>query len=163
IQHAVPFLVLALAIVAILGAAFGNLVFALGISGWVSYSRSVRGEALVLRRREFVEAARATGASTGRILVRHFLPNLLPSAIIVASAEMGQIILAEASLSFLGLGLPPSIPTWGTMVADGRDIVSVAWWVSAFPGLALFVTVLGFSLFGDWLREVFDPMLRWEA
>jgi peptide/nickel transport system permease protein len=160
IQLAVPFLILALAIVAAFGATVWNIVLALGATGWVTYARIVRGQVFSLRHREYVEAARAIGATTPRLLVRHLLPAIVPSVTVIASAEIGQMILAEASLSFLGLGLPPAIPTWGTMVADGRDLLSVAWWVSTIPGIALFATVLGFSLLGDWLRDVLDPSLR---
>ncbi len=158
-QLAVPFLVLALAVVAVLGASLANLVLVLGLTNWVQYVRVVRAECLVLREREFVQAARALGASVPRILLRHLLPNVASSAVVISSLLIARMILFESSLSYLGLGVPPEIPTWGGMIADGRDYISTAWWVVAMPGLALFTTVVGVNLIGDRLRDLLDPGL----
>lgn len=160
IQLAIPFLVLALAVVAVLGPSLFNLIMVLGVTGWVQYARIVRAEVLVLKDREFVQAARALGASTLRILGRHLLPNVTSSVVVISSLQVAKMILFESSLSFLGLGVPPSIPTWGGMIADGRDYVSYAWWVAAVPGLAIFITVVGINLVGDRLRDLLDPRLK---
>jgi peptide/nickel transport system permease protein len=159
-QLAVPFLVLALAVVAVLGASFWNLVLVLGLSNWVQYVRVVRAECLALRARDFVQAAVAVGASVPRILLRHLLPNLAPSVVVISSLLMARMILFESSLSYLGLGVPPNTPTWGAMIADGRDYISTAWWVVGMPGLALFLTVVGMNLIGDRLRDLLDPRLK---
>lgn len=160
VQLAVPFLVLALAVVAILGPSLLNLIVVLGVTNWVQYARVVRAEVLVLREREFVQAAEALGASTLRIVLRHLLPNVTASIIVMSSLQVARLILFEASLSFLGLGVPPEIPTWGGMIADGRNYMTRAWWVAAIPGLAIFITVVGINLLGDRLRDLLDPKLR---
>jgi peptide/nickel transport system permease protein len=160
IQLAIPFLVLALAVVAVLGPSLFNLIMVLGVTSWVQYARIVRAEVLVLKDREFVQAARALGASTLRILGRHLLPNVISSVVVISSLQVAKMILFESSLSFLGLGVPPSIPTWGGMISDGRDYVSYAWWVAAVPGLAIFITVVGINLVGDRLRDLLDPRLK---
>ncbi len=160
VQLAIPFLVLALAVVAAVGPSLPNLVAVLGITGWVIYARVVRAEVLSLREREYVQAARALGSPGERIVFHHILPNAVSSVIVVATLQVARMILFEASLSFLGVGVPPPTPTWGGMVADGRGYLTVAWWVSTLPGLALFVTVLGVTLLGDRLRDVLDPRLR---
>jgi peptide/nickel transport system permease protein len=160
VQLAIPFLVLALAVVAAVGPSLVNLIAVLGVTGWVLYARVVRSEVLSLKQREYVQAARALGVPTARILFRHILPNTASSIIVVATLQVARMILFEASLSFLGVGVPPPTPTWGGMVSDGRDYVTVAWWVSTLPGLALFVTVLGVTLVGDRLRDVLDPRLE---
>lgn len=160
VQLAVPFLVLALAVVAAVGPSLANLVAVLGLTGWVLYARVIRSEVLSLKERDYVQAARALGAAGGRILFRHILPNALSSMIVVATLQVARMILFEASLSFLGVGVPPPTPTWGGMVADGRGYLTVAWWVSTLPGLALFLTVLGVTLLGDRLRDVLDPRLH---
>jgi len=159
-QQAVPYLILAIAIASRLGPGWLNVVLILGITGWATYFRVIRGEVLVLRQREFVLAARVSGAGAGRILWRHIFPNVLPTVIVISTLLAGNVILYEASLSFLGLGLPPSIPTWGGMVAAGREYVTDAWWVSFFPGLALAVTLLAINLCGDWLRDQLDPLSK---
>jgi peptide/nickel transport system permease protein len=159
-QLAVPFLVLALAVVAVLGASLFNLVLVLGLTNWVPYVRVVRAECLVLRERDFVQAAHAIGASGPRIVLRHLLPQILPSVVVISSLLVARMILFESSLSYLGLGVPPDIPTWGGMIAEGRDYISSAWWVVAMPGLALFVTVVAANLIGDRLRDLLDPRLR---
>ncbi len=160
VQLAVPFLVLALAVVAVLGASLLNLVLVLGLTNWVQYVRVVRAECLVLREREFVQAAQALGASTPRILLRHLLPNVASSVTVISSLLVAKMILFESSLSYLGLGVPPEIPTWGGMIADGRDYIASAWWVVVAPGLTLFATVTGLNLIGDRLRDLLDTRLQ---
>lgn len=160
IQLAVPFLVLALAVAAVLGPSLWNLIMILGLTNWVQYARVIRAECLVIREREYVQAARALGASTPRILVRHLLPNVTSSIIVISGLLVAKMILFEASLSFLGLGVPPTTPTWGTMIAEGRDYIATAWWVAAFPGIAIFLTVVGINLVGDRLRDLLDPRLK---
>jgi len=159
-QLAVPFLVLALAVVAVLGASLFNLVLVLGLTNWVQYVRVVRAEVLVLRERDFIQATRAIGASTPRIVLRHLLPNVASSVVVISSLLVAKMILFESSLSYLGLGVPPDTPTWGGMIADGRDYISTAWWVVAMPGSALFLTVIGVNLVGDHLRDLLDPTLK---
>jgi peptide/nickel transport system permease protein len=160
VQLAVPFLVLILAVIAVLGPSLVNLILVLGVAHWVQYARVVRAEALALREREFVQAAQALGAGATRILVRHLLPNLMSSIIVISSLLLARMILYEASLSFLGLGVPARIATWGAMIADGRSYMGNAWWVAAIPGLAIFVTVVAINLVGDRLRDLLDPKLR---
>lgn len=160
IQLAIPFLVLALAMVAVLGPSLWNLIMVLGLTNWVQYARVVRAECLVLREREYVQAARALGASTPRILIRHLLPNVMSSVIVISSLLVAKMILFESSLSFLGLGVPPETPTWGAMIAEGRNYIGNAWWVAAMPGLAIFITVIGINLVGDRLRDLLDPRLK---
>lgn len=160
IQLAVPFLVLILAVIAVLGPSLFNLILVLGAAHWVQYARVVRAETLALREREFVQAAQALGARTIRILARHLLPNLTSSIIVISSLMVARMILYEASLSFLGLGVPARIPTWGAMIADGRSYMGTSWWVAAIPGLAIFITVVAINLVGDRLRDLLDPKLR---
>ncbi|MBI1773949.1 MAG: ABC transporter permease [Proteobacteria bacterium] len=160
IQLAIPFLILALAVVAVLGPGLLNLILVLGVTNWVQYARLIRAECLVLRHREFVEAAEALGASDLWIIGKHLLPNVTASIIVVSSLQIAKMILFESSLSFLGLGVPPSIPTWGSMIADGRNYISTAWWVAALPGLAIFITVVGINVVGDRLRDLMDPRLK---
>ncbi len=160
IQLAIPFLVLALAVVAVLGASLFNLIVVLGVTNWVQFARVVRAEVLVLRTREFVLAARALGAAPARVVLRHILPNVSSSILVIASLLVAKMILFESSLSFLGLGVPPSTPTWGSMIADGRNYIARAWWVAAIPGFAIFVTVVALNLVGDRLRDMLDPKLR---
>jgi peptide/nickel transport system permease protein len=157
---AFPPLLLAIAIMAFLGQGLDNLILALVIQRWISYCRVARGQALSMRSREFVEAARALGASDVRIIMRHIVPNLFQSAIVIGTFAMASAIISEASLSFLGLGVPPEIPTWGSMLADGRTYISTSWWLALFPGLCIFFTVLGINLLGDGLRDLLDPRLK---
>ncbi len=156
---ALPFILLAIALVAVLGPSVRTIIGVLGVTGWVSTARVVRAQALSLRSRDFVAAARALGSGHGRILARHLLPNALGPAIVIAALEVGRMILLESALSFLSLGAPPPTPTWGGMLADGRVYLSSAWWLATFPGLAILLTVLGVNLVGDWLRETLDPKL----
>ncbi|HTJ56070.1 MAG TPA: ABC transporter permease [Devosiaceae bacterium] len=160
IQLAIPFLVLSIAVIAVLGPSLWNLILVLGLTNWVQYARVVRAECLTLRNREYVQAARALGASTPRILLRHLLPNVLPAVVVISSLLVARMILFESSLSFLGLGVPPSIPTWGGMISDGRNYMANAWWVAAMPGLAIFITVVAINLVGDRLRDMLDPRLK---
>lgn len=160
IQLAVPFLVLTLAVVAVVGASLWNLILVLGLTNWVQYTRVVRAECLVLREREFIQAARSMGASTPRILFSHLLPNVMSSVIVISSLLVAKMILFESSLSFLGLGVPPATPTWGAMIAEARNYIGNAWWVAAVPGLAIFATVVGINLVGDRLRDLLDPRLK---
>jgi peptide/nickel transport system permease protein len=160
IQLAIPFILLAISIVGVLGASLRNLVLALGLAGWVTYARMVRGEVLTVKERQYVEAARALGAPSWRILLRHLLPNIISPIIVVASFSSAEMILADATLGFLGLGVPPPTPTWGGMLSDARGYLSTAWWPATFPGLSIMVTVLGINLVGDWLRDCLDPRLR---
>ena len=156
----VPALFLILVVVALFGASQLNTALVVGLVTWAPVARIVRGECLTLRARDFVEAARALGASHGRILVRHVLINATPAVIVQGTLLLGQTILIESGLSYLGLGVQPPTPSWGNMVVEGRQFLASAWWVSTFPGVAIFTTVLGFNLFGDGLRDVLDPALR---
>lgn len=157
---ALPAIVLAIALVAVLGGSLWNVVIALGATGWVQYARIVRGLVLSLKEHEHVTAVRALGASSSRIIVRHLLPNTASAIIVVATLSLAHMIVAEASLSFLGLGVPPPEPTWGGMLNTGRRFLRVAFHLSIFPGLAIMITVLGINLLGDALRDVLDPTLR---
>ena len=157
---AFPALLLAIAIMAFLGQGLENLILALVSQRWIAYCRVARGQALSLRSREFVEAAKSLGASHARIILFHISPNLLPSAMVIGTFSMASAIIAEAALSFLGLGVPAEIPTWGGMLAEGRTYISTSWWLALFPGLCIFFTVLGINLLGDGLRDIMDPRLK---
>lgn len=157
---AFPLILLALAVVALLGANLKNLVIVMAITTWMIYARVVRGLSLTLREREFIQAVRALGAHDARIIGRHLLPNALPPIIVIWTLEVARVILMESALSFLGLGVPPPTPTWGRMLAEGRDYLTVAGWIAIFPGLAIMVTVLGINFLGDGLRDLLDPRLR---
>ncbi|HNR00180.1 MAG TPA: ABC transporter permease [Trueperaceae bacterium] len=156
---AFPFLLLAIVFMAMLGASLGNIILVLAITGWVEYARVVRAQVLSVRELEYVTAARALGARNLMIMLKHVLPNVFASVIVIASLQLGTVIISEASLTFLGLGIPPSIPTWGSMLASGREYFVLAWWLPTFPGLAIVLTVLAVNFLGDWLRDVFDPTL----
>ena len=160
IQLAVPTILLAIAVVAVLGPGLWNVILTLSVTGWTLYARLTRGEALTIKSRDFVQAARATGAGDLRIMVRHVLPNVLSPVIVVAVFAVANMIILEATLSFLGLGVEPRVVTWGRMLNGGRLYLSTAWWLTAFPGLAIFVTVLAVNLLGDHLRDWLDPRLR---
>jgi ABC-type dipeptide/oligopeptide/nickel transport system permease subunit len=160
---AFPFLIFAIGMMAFLGPGFGNLILALTFKGWVEFFRLVRGDMLSEKTQEYVEAARATGQSHLAIIAREILPNITQSVFVLGTLRMGYMIITEASLSFLGLGIPPRIPAWGSMVAEGRDYMLVAWWVSTFPGLAIVALVLAINLFGEGLRDILDPRLKIEG
>jgi peptide/nickel transport system permease protein len=157
---AFPLILLALAVVALLGASLKNLVIVMSITTWMIYARVVRGLSLSLRQQEFVQAVRALGARDRRIIARHVLPNVLAPVMVIWTLEVARVILMESALSFLGLGVPPPTPTWGRMLAEGRDYLSVAGWIAVFPGIAILVTVLGINFLGDGLRDLLDPRLR---
>ena len=162
IQLAFPSILLYIAVLAVLGPGLDKVIAILGITRWVTFSRVARGEVLSIREREFVQAAKAVGSSDRRIMARHILPNIAASFIVIASFAVANAIIAEASLSFLGLGVPPSVPTWGAMLAQSRDYLRTAWWPVTFPGLAIMLTVLSINLVGDWLRDYLDPRLKIE-
>jgi len=157
---AFPFLIFAIGMMAFLGPGFTNLILALTFKGWVEFYRLVRGEMLSEKTQEYVEAARVTGQSHVAIIVQEILPNIFQSVFVLATLRIGYMIIMEASLSFLGLGIPPRIPAWGSMVSSGRDYMLVAWWVSTFPGLAIVVLVMAINLFGEGLRDILDPRLK---
>jgi peptide/nickel transport system permease protein len=157
---AFPPLLLGITIMAFLGQGLFNLILALVAQRWIPYCRIVRGQTLSLRSRDFVTAARCLGAGNRQIITRHIIPNLIQTSLVVGTFAMASSIIAEASLSFLGVGVPPEIPTWGTMLADARIYISTAWWLPLFPGLCIFVTVLGINLLGDALRDLLDPRLK---
>lgn len=156
---AFPFLLLAISVMAFLGQGLYNLILALVLSRWVQYCRIVRGEVLSLKERDFIQAVRALGGRDFYIIIRHILPNTLPSVMVIATFAMAIVIITEASLSFLGLGIPPSIPTWGSMLSEGRSYMYRAPWLTIWPGMAIFITVLGINLLGDGLRDILDPKL----
>ena len=160
VQLAFPFILLAIAVIGVLGPSLRNIIIVIGVSSWVVYARVVRGEVLSIREREFVQAAIALGSRDGRVLVRHVLPNAFTPWLVVATLDMARVIVIESALSFLGLGVQPPTPTWGGMLADGRVYLSTAWWLATFPGLAILVTVLGINLLGDGLRDTLDPRLK---
>jgi len=160
---AFPFLIFAIGVMAFLGPGFVNLILALTFKGWVEFFRLVRGEMLAEKTKEYVEAARVTGQGHIAIILKEILPNIIQSVFVLGTLRMGYMIITEASLSFLGLGLPPNIPAWGSMVAAGRDSMLVAWWVSTFPGLAILVLIMAINLFGEGLRDILDPRLKLEG
>ncbi len=161
IQLAYPFILFAIMMLTILGEGVLNLVLVLGIGQWVTYARIARAETLVQREREYVESVRALGATEWRIMFRTILPNILTPLIVIASFNVAGVILSEASLSFLGLGVPESVPTWGAMLANSRNqLLSGSWWLAVFPGVAIMFTVVSLNVLGDWMRDFLDPRLR---
>jgi peptide/nickel transport system permease protein len=152
-----PQILLALAFVAALGPSLVTIIVVLGLTGWERYTRVVRAEVLALREKEFIEAARAIGVGRPRIIFRHVLPNTVSSIVVMSTLQVAQAILAEAALSFLGVGSGNAYPTWGQMISLGRDFVTVAWWLATLPGLAILLTVLAINLVGDRLRDALDP------
>ncbi|MFC1492016.1 ABC transporter permease [Nitrospinota bacterium] len=155
----IPFILLALSIVAILGPSLRNVIIAIAVRTWIVYARVIRGGVMALKEFDYVMGAKAAGCRTPRILMRYLLPNVLSPAIVIATLYLGRMIIIEASLSFLGMGVPPPTPTWGGMLADGRAFLDTAWWLALFPGLAIMFTVLGVNLLGDWVRDALDPQL----
>ena len=160
LTNALPFLLAALVVVSVFGASFRTLLVILSLFAWGGYARQVRGEVLQLKEMDYVALAKVTGASTTRILYKHILPGVLNTIVVVATIQVGNIILAEASLSFLGAGVPPPTPAWGSMVALGRLYVVDAWWDSLAPGMIIALVVIAFTLLGDWVRDRMDPRLR---
>lgn len=154
-----PLILLALAVIAALGPSIPNLILVIGITTWVDYARVIRGEVLILRELDYVQAARASGVSDLRIMVKHLLPNATPSIIVLSTLGLARVILTESSLSFLGLGVPPEIPGWGLMLREAQQYIYRAWWLGIFPGLGILFTVLAINLVGDRLRDVLDPRL----
>lgn len=159
---AFPFLIFAIGVMAFLGPGFANLILALTFKGWVEFFRLVRGEMMAEKTKEYVEAAKVVGQSHGAIIVSEILPNIIHSVFVLGTLRMGFMIIMEASLSFLGLGIQPPTPAWGSMVAAGRDYLLPAWWVSTVPGIALLILVLAINLFGEGLRDILDPRLKIE-
>jgi peptide/nickel transport system permease protein len=157
VQLALPFILVALTFISILGGGLLNIVLFMMLSQWVQYARLVRGMVLSVREREFVQAARAFGVADWAMIRHHILPHVMGPVIILMTLNVANNILLESSLTFLGLGVDPLIPSWGGMLADGRTYMQTAWWVSVFPGLAIMLTVLGLNLLGDWLRDRLDP------
>ncbi|MDA1129474.1 MAG: ABC transporter permease [Chloroflexi bacterium] len=155
-----PTILLALVLAAAVGPSLTTVIAVIAVLLWARYARQVRGEALAIRERDFISRARVAGASPLRIIIRHVFPNLVNTLIVLATLQIGYVIVLEASLSFLGAGIPRPTPAWGLMVADGRELIFVAWWVALFPGLAILLTVLSLNLLGDWLRDRLDPKQR---
>ncbi len=158
VQLALPFILLAITVIAIVGPGLDKVIALMIVSQWVQYARLVRGSVLSLREREFVQAARGYGLPDVKIIFGHILPNALGPLIILLTLNVANNILLESSLTFLGLGVDPQIPSWGGMLSEGRNYVQTAWWVTVFPGLAIMLTVLGLNLLGDWLRDQLDPL-----
>ncbi|WP_377296864.1 ABC transporter permease [Rhizobium sp. SGZ-381] len=161
IQLAFPFILFAIMFLVILGPGLANIILVLGVGQWVTYARIVRAQTLSLREKEYVEAARALGDGTVSVIFRTILPNIMAPLTVIASFNVASVILSEASLSFLGLGVPPSVPTWGSMLAESRDqLLANKWWLAFYPGIAIVMTVLSFNILGDWLRDFLDPRLK---
>jgi len=159
IQLAFPLILLSIAVIAVLGTSTLNLIVVFGIANWIVYARVARGSVMSIKEKEFVEAAKSIGCKDSRILLFHIFPNIFASIIVIATLSLAGVIMAESSLSFLGLGVPPPKPTWGGMLSEGRQYMHDGWWVATFPGLAIMITVLGVNLFGDGLRDAYDPKL----
>jgi peptide/nickel transport system permease protein len=156
----IPYILLAMGVVFALGPSLLNVILVMAVTRWVQFARIVRADVLSIREREFVSGARARGNRSLRLLLRHVLPNALTPIIVVATLELAFMIIYESALSFLGLGVQPPTPTWGWMLADGRNYIATAWWLATFPGLAIMLTVLAVNLLGDWLRDTLDPRLK---
>jgi peptide/nickel transport system permease protein len=157
---AIPYILLAMGVVFALGPSLLNVILVMGVTRWVQFARIVRADVLSIREREFVAGARARGNRPLRLLLHHVLPNALTPIIVVATLELAFMIIYESALSFLGLGVQPPTPTWGWMLADGRNFIATAWWLATLPGLAIMLTVLAVNLLGDWLRDTLDPRLK---
>ena len=157
---AIPFILVALVVVIVLGQSLTVIILLLVVFSWNSFARQIRAEVLKLKVEPYIDSARVSGASVARIFVRHLLPGVLSTLLVMTSLRVGSLILAEAVLSFLGVGIPPPTPAWGVMVASGRTYIDTAWWVSLFPGMAILLVVFSFNFLGDWLRDKLDPRLR---
>lgn len=162
IQLSFPFLLLGILIMAILGPGTLNVILVLALIIWVPFARVMRSQVLSIKEKEFIAAARAIGAGAWRLLIRHLLPNTVSSIIVIGTLELARAVVVESTLSFLGLGVKPPEPSWGVMLADGRQYIGTAWWVAALPGLAILLTCLSANILGDWARDVLDPTLRHE-
>ena len=160
IQLAFPYLLLAIAIMTMLEPSIRNVVLVLALSGWVMHARLVRGITLSLSQKEFVVSARALGCSDLRLIVRHILPNLVAVTTVVLTLQVAQFVIAESALSFLGLGIRPPRPSWGSIMNEGRQYLALAWWIETFPGVAILIATTGIGLVGDWVRDVLDPKLK---
>jgi len=160
ISLSLPGILIAVLLSVVFEPSFTNVIIVVVFLLWPSYARLVRGETLGLKQQEFVSLARVAGCSDLTIMFRHIVPNLLPSILVLATLHVGYVIVLEAALSFLGVGIPPPTPSWGVMVADGRGLIEQAWWVSILPGVAILVTVLSLNILGDWVRDRLDPKLR---
>lgn len=157
---ALPFLLVALVVAVVLGQSLATITGLLALAAWSTFVRNVRAEVLSLKTRDYVAMAKVADASTGRILIRHILPGVMGTITVIATLRVGGLILTEASLSYLGAGLPSPTPAWGLMVAEGQKYLINAWWVALFPGMAIFIVVMSFNFLGDWMRDRFDPKLR---
>jgi peptide/nickel transport system permease protein len=157
---AIPYAVMAIAVITAIGTGLLNLILVLTITRWAHYARIMNGTVLQIKGQEFIEAAKARGNSTLRIMFMHILPNAVPPILVLATLEFAFMIIMEATLSFLGLGVQPPTPTWGLLASEGREYLTVAWWLTTFSGLAIVITVLGANLLGDWLRDTLDPRLK---
>lgn len=157
---ALPTVLMALAIAIALGPSYTNMILIIGFMIWPRTARLLRAETMLLKQQEFARYARAVGVPGWLIVLRHVLPNVMPTLLVAVTLEVGHVILLEATLSFLGAGIPPPQPSWGVMVADGRALIGTGWWIALFPGLAIMVTVMSCNLLGDWLRDHFDPKFR---
>jgi peptide/nickel transport system permease protein len=155
-----PVILLALILAVTAGPSFTNVVVAIAVILWARYARVIRGQVLTLMQLDFIAQARIAGAGAWRIIMRHLFPNTLNTLVVLVTLQIGYVIIVEASLSFLGAGIPPPTPAWGSMIAEGREFVTTAWWASFFPGMAILLVVLAFNLLGDWLRDTLDPKLR---
>lgn len=160
VQLSFPYLILAIAMMALLGPSMPLLIVVLAVRGWVNYARTIRGVVLSLKEEEFIAAAIVAGASPRRVILRHLLPNVLAPIIVLSSFELAAMMLVEASLSFLGLGVQPPMPSWGSMVSQGREYIYTSWWLTTIPGIALMLAVLGANQLGDGLRDLLDPRLK---
>jgi peptide/nickel transport system permease protein len=160
LTFAIPFILVALVVVIVMGQSMTVIIILLIAFSWGAFARQVRGEALALRTRDYVQMAKIMGGSSPYIIYKHIFPGVTNTVLVIGSLRVGNLILAEAILSYLGVGVPPPTPAWGAMVSEGRDYISTAWWVTFFPGVAIFLTVLAFNFLGDWLRDYFDPRLR---
>lgn len=160
VQLAYPLILFAITVAAVFGATLRNLILVLVIANWVTYTRLVRGEVLMRKAMQFVEAARVNGCPDRRIIRLHILPNVFSTILVIFTLQVAFVLILESGLSFLGLGVDPSIPTWGSMLNEGRTYILTAWWLETFPGLAIMLAVLGINMLGDWIRDVLDPQLR---
>ncbi len=163
IWHALPFLLLAIVIVTLFGASLAVMMAVLAMVSWAGFVRNIRAEVFSLKEREYVQMALVCGASTPRIMIRHILPGVVPTILVIATLSVGGLILTEATLSFLGVGIPAPTPSWGLMVSEGREYLTTAWWSSFFPGMAIFLVVMSLNFMGDWIRDFTDPRLRQQA
>ena len=160
VSLAIPQIFIALLLAVVLGPSFKTVVLALSILGWAPYARLIRGEVLKLREADFIAQARIIGSSSLRVMIKHVFPNVVNPLIVIATMSVGLVILMESALSYLGAGIPPTTPSWGSMVSDGRNLIDKAWWISFFPGLAIGLVVLSGNFLGDWIRDKLDPKLR---